>query len=180
MKAMLTAVAVALAAGALAPAAHAEGPRVSSENNWPGMTDPNGVTGYTYPVYRTRPQTVGAPHYVWQEGYENGGKWVMIKGQSHDSTNAAYPFEVNGQMFIPSSSVRLTAEPRKFAVFVYNAAPDELTWDVMPQAKVVSQLKSAAGSKLVFQLDGAPSAPLSVTVKKNGDERRITVPIVVQ
>jgi len=112
--------------------------------------------------------------------YENGGKWVMVKGPSHDSTNAAYPFEVNGQMFIPSAGVRLGSEPRKFAVFVYNAAPDELTWDVMPQAKVVSQLKSTAGSKLVFQLDGAPSAPLSVTVKKNGGERRITVPIVVQ
>jgi len=75
MKALLTAVAVVLAAGALAPGAHAEGPRASSENNWPGMTDPNGVTGYAYPVYQTRPQTVGAPHYVWQEGYENGGKW---------------------------------------------------------------------------------------------------------
>ena len=75
MKALLTAVAVVLAAGALAPAAHAAGPRASSENNWPGMTDPNRVTGYAYPVYQSQPQPAAAPHYVWQEGYENGGKW---------------------------------------------------------------------------------------------------------
>ena len=109
--------------------------------------------------------------------YEDGGKWVMVKGPSHDRTNAGYPFEVNGQMFIPSASVRMTTTPRKFAVFVYNATPDEMTWDVAPQTKVVSQLKSAVGSKLVFQLDGTPSAPLAVTLKKNGEEKRFTVPL---
>ncbi|MGZ7042123.1 MAG: VWA domain-containing protein, partial [Thermoanaerobaculia bacterium] len=97
--------------------------------------------------------------------YEDGGKWVMVKGPSHDKTNAPYPFEVNGEPFIPSAAVSLAAgQPRKFAVFVYDAAPDEVTWDLAPQTKVLSQLKSALGSKVVFQVDGATAAPLNVTV----------------
>ena len=107
--------------------------------------------------------------------YEDGGKWVMVKGPSHDNTNAGYPFEVNGQMFIPSAAGRSTTTPRKFAVFVNNAAPDELTWDVGPRTKALSQVKTAAGSKFVFQLDGPASAPLVVTLKKNGE--RITVAV---
>ena len=75
MKALLTAVAIVLAAGIFAPVAHAKGPRASSEHNWPGMTDPNAVAGYAYPVYQVQPQPAVAPHYVWQEGYDRGGKW---------------------------------------------------------------------------------------------------------
>ncbi|HEX9501290.1 MAG TPA: VWA domain-containing protein, partial [Thermoanaerobaculia bacterium] len=45
--------------------------------------------------------------------FEEPGKWLMVKGGSHDATNAAYPFQING-------------EPRQFAVFVYNAAADEV------------------------------------------------------
>ena len=76
MKALLlTAAAVVLAVSAIAPAARAEGPRASSENNWPGMADPNGATGYAYPVYQYQPQSGAAPRYVWQEGYDHGGKW---------------------------------------------------------------------------------------------------------
>jgi hypothetical protein len=58
--------AILLAANTLAPSARAEGPRPSSENNWPGMS-----------YAGTAPSTVpeAAPHYVWQEGYENGGRW---------------------------------------------------------------------------------------------------------
>jgi hypothetical protein len=111
--------------------------------------------------------------------YEEAGKWVMVKGPSHDKTNAGYPFEVNGQAFIPSVAVPMTGAPRKFAVFVYNAAPDEMKWDLSPQTKVVSQLKSTGGSKLVFELAGNP-APLNVTVRtKAGGERKLTIPIAV-
>ena len=74
MKALLTVATVVLAISAIAPAARAEGPRASSENNWPGITDPNAVTGYAYPVYQ-EPQPAAAPQYVWREGYEHGGKW---------------------------------------------------------------------------------------------------------
>jgi hypothetical protein len=75
MKALLTAAALVLAVGAVAPVAHAAGPRASSENNWPGMTNPEGASGHAYPVYQYQSQSGGTPHYVWQEGYDHGGKW---------------------------------------------------------------------------------------------------------
>jgi hypothetical protein len=67
MKAWLFAgAAMLVAASTLAPTARAEGPRPSSENNWPGIGDANTVP----------PDAVqSAPHYVWQEGYDRGGKW---------------------------------------------------------------------------------------------------------
>ena len=62
MKAWLSAgAAILVAASALAPMARADGPRASSENNWPGIRD------------AAPPQS--APHYVWQESYDHGGKW---------------------------------------------------------------------------------------------------------
>jgi hypothetical protein len=100
MKALFAAAAVLLAASSLAPLARAEGPRPSSENNWPGMTysDTNvGNPVAATPAAGPRPSSennwpgmtdadagVGnvaaapqnaAPHYVWQEGYDHGGKW---------------------------------------------------------------------------------------------------------
>ena len=38
------------------------------------MTNPNALASYAYPVYQ-EPQAAPAPHYVWQEGYDRGGKW---------------------------------------------------------------------------------------------------------
>jgi VWFA-related protein len=116
---------------------------------------------------------------------EEPGKWVMIKGGSHDKTNAGYPFEINGEAFIPSAAVSVkSGQPRKFVVFVQNAAPDEMTFDTNPKAKVVSQLKSANGSKLVFELDGqvASASTLNVTVRKKGStaEQKSSVPLIVQ
>jgi hypothetical protein len=75
MKALLTAAAVVLTVGVLAPAAHAQGPRASSENNWPGITDPSHAAGYAYPVYQAPPHSGSEPRYVWKEGYSHGGRW---------------------------------------------------------------------------------------------------------
>jgi hypothetical protein len=75
MNALLTAVAVVLAVSAAAPVARAEGPRPSSENRWPGISNPEAVTGYAYPVYQVRPQSDAGPRYVWKEGYSHGGQW---------------------------------------------------------------------------------------------------------
>jgi VWFA-related protein len=116
---------------------------------------------------------------------EEAGKWLMIKGATHDKTNAAYPFEVNGEPFIPSAAASAKGgAPRKFVVFVQNASPDEMTFDTNPKATVVSQLKSATGSKLVFQLDSpmTSASTLNVTVKKksNGAEQSASIPILVQ
>jgi hypothetical protein len=78
MKAFYAAAAVLLAATALSPMARAEGPRPSSGTNWPGMS----ASATDAPVaavpdaYVAQPAEPGpAPHYVWHEGYESGGKW---------------------------------------------------------------------------------------------------------
>jgi hypothetical protein len=65
--------AVVLAASALSPMARAEGPRPSSENNWPGMTSVESDMQYRGGARQSAPGT--APQYVWQEGYDHGGKW---------------------------------------------------------------------------------------------------------
>lgn len=63
----------ALSSIALASIALAEGPRASSENNWAGMRMASPEFGYETdaPAYRRAP----ASHYIWQEGYDHGGKW---------------------------------------------------------------------------------------------------------
>jgi hypothetical protein len=114
---------------------------------------------------------------------EEPGRWLMIKGGTHDKTNAAYPFEVNGEPFIPSAAVTVrSGQPRKFVVFVQNATPDEMTFDVAPAATVLSQLRSTTGSKMVFQLDAAPAnaSTLNVTMRKKGsnDARTSSVALV--
>jgi VWFA-related protein len=103
------------------------------------------------------------------------GKWLMVKGSSHAPANAPYPFEVNAETFVP------TAAPRagKFAVFVYNVAPDELTLETNPNAKVLSQVRGSGGVvKTVMQLENASGAKsLDVVVRKKGspDVRTATV-----
>lgn len=131
-------------------------------------------------VPRPSDTTVSQPFF-----FEEPGKWLMVKGGTHDKSNSGYPFEVNGEPFIPSATVRVrNGEARKFAVFVQNATPDEITLDTNPKAKLVSQLKSANGSKFVFQLDGPIGnvATLDVTAKKKGStiQQTSSVGLVVQ
>ena len=110
--------------------------------------------------------------------FEDEGKWILIKGRS---SSAAYPFVVNGEPFIPSAAVK-RGEPRRFAIFVQNATPDEMTLETNPHAKMLTQLQSTTGSKLIFQLDpaAANAAMLNVTMKKKGssDERTSSMPFV--
>ena len=78
MKAWLFAgAAMLVAASALAPIARAEGPRLSSENHWPGMTNADTQFGNpdAAPQIATAPQDA-APQYVWQEGYTRHGRWI--------------------------------------------------------------------------------------------------------
>ncbi len=116
---------------------------------------------------------------------EQPAKWVMIKGPSHDKSGASYPFEINGEAFIPSAAVHVNGgEPRRFVVFVQNASPDEMTLVTNPEAKLVTQLRTANGSKLVFELGKvAPAVSmLNVTVRKRGSEdaRTASMPISAQ
>jgi len=97
---------------------------------------------------------------------ESPQKWLMVKGASHAPANAAYPFEVNAEVFVPMAA----PHGGKFAVFVYNVAPDEMTLETTPPAKVISQLRGSGGVvKTVMQLDNAAGAKsVDVVVRKKG------------
>jgi VWFA-related protein len=112
---------------------------------------------------------------------EPPSKWVMVRGPSHDKS-ATYPFVLNGEPFIPSASVHVkSGEPRRFVVYVQNASPDEITLATNPEAKLISQVRTPNGSKLVFELGKvAPAVSmLNVTMTKRGSEdaRTASMPI---
>lgn len=116
--------------------------------------------------------------------FEEPRGWVMVKGGSSDTTNAPYPFVLDGQSFIPAARANLRkGEPRLFTVWVYNARPDEVTLEIAPEAKLVSSKPDADAdvTKYVYALERVPAdtRELGVTIRKKGstDERRVTVPI---
>jgi VWFA-related protein len=128
--------------------------------------------------------------------FEEPGKWLMVKGGSHDTTNAVYPFQINGEPFIPSAAVSLrNGEPRQFAVFVYNAGADEVTWETTitdangaaqaTNPKMLKQLQGDDVTKLMFQYAPDDSehgaARLDVTIHKKGstEGRKTSVPLTV-
>ncbi len=129
--------------------------------------------------------------------FEEPGKWLMVKGGSHDTTNAAYPFQINGEPFIPSAAVRVrSGESREFAIFVYNATADEVAWETsvsdtnggshQTNPNLLRQLQGEDVTKLMFQY--APgdrdhgAARLDVTIRKKGsaEARTSSVPLTVQ
>jgi VWFA-related protein len=116
--------------------------------------------------------------------FQPADDWVMVKS-TRDTTDVAYPFIVGGETFIPATHATLRkGEPRLFALFVYNADPDELTFDITPNATLVSQSASEFVAKYVFALDHVPdnASELAVTVRKKAstDARRVAVPLDVQ
>jgi VWFA-related protein len=117
--------------------------------------------------------------------FEEPGKWLMIRGSSHDKTNAGYPFVVDGKAFIPSAGVNVRrGEPRTFAVFVENASPEELSVESSPKTTIVSQTGSGLRSLLLLRLDSADAsaAALDVVVRKRGsdDLRKSSIPLTIQ
>jgi VWFA-related protein len=128
---------------------------------------------------------------------EEPGKWLMVKGGSHDASNAAYPFQINGEPFIPSAAVHLrNGEQRRFAVFVYNAAADEVAWETSVRdisgtshpapSSLVKQLQGQDVTKLMFQYapgaEDQSASALDITIRKkgSGDARKASVPVIVQ
>jgi hypothetical protein len=90
-------------------------------------------------------------------------KWLLVKPPDRGGASA-YPFELNGQNFIPSATAS-----NKVALIVYGAAPNELTWETTPKTKLLGTIPIAGGTKLVLQLDDASQAStLQVTVHKKG------------
>jgi len=125
---------------------------------------------------------------------DNPGQWLMVKGAIHGS-EGPYPFQINGEPFMPSAVVRVrSGQPRQFAVFVYNATADEMTWEAtltdpagtrLTAPKLVRQLQGDFVTKLLFQYDSAGVVPgnatLDITIHKKGssDARHASVPLVV-
>ncbi len=105
---------------------------------------------------------------------DDGPSWVMVKGASHDRTNAGYPFEIDGQTFIPSA-----APTKKFAVFAYNIAPGEDAWETAPKSTLLKRVRSSDGTrtKLLFQLDEpAPRVAVTLRKKDSTDSRTASAP----
>ena len=100
--------------------------------------------------------------------------WILVKG-SRDA-NAAYPFVLNGQQFIPSAAAR-----QKVALFVYGAKPEDLTIETTPKTTVLGRAEGPGGSALVLQLNPAEAkvASLDITVHTKGvaDAKKVSVPI---
>jgi len=90
-------------------------------------------------------------------------KWLLVKGADRGGAGA-YPFELNGQNFIPSATAS-----NKVALIVYGAAANELTWETTPKTKLLGTIPIPGGTKLVLQLDDpAQVSTLQVTVHKKG------------
>lgn len=122
------------------------------------------------------------------------GQWLMVKGAVHGE-NGPFPFQINGEPFMPSALVRMRhGEPRQFAVFVYNATADEMTWEATltdpagtraTAPTLLHELQGDFVTKLVFQYDAAGVGPgnatLDITIRKKGssDARRASVPLLV-
>jgi VWFA-related protein len=129
--------------------------------------------------------------------FDEPGKWVMVKGGSHDITHAQYPFQINGEPFIPTAAPRLRyGEQRQFAVFVYNATIDEMAWETSVRdengayhpaaSSLVKEMQAQDVTKLMFQYaPGAQdqgAAALNITIRKkgSGDSRDASVPVIVR
>jgi VWFA-related protein len=122
------------------------------------------------------------------------GQWLMVKGAVHGETGP-FPFQINGEPFMPSAVAHVRhGEPRQFAVFVYNATADEMTWEAtltdpagtrITSPKLLHELQGDFVTKLVFQYDAAGVGPgnatLDIVIHKKGssDARRASVPLVV-
>jgi hypothetical protein len=115
------------------------------------------------------------------------GSWIMVKADSRQKTDPPYPFVLDGESFVPAARATLRkGEPRLFTVWVWNAEPDELTWEFAPEARLVSESKADRNgvTKFVFALEKVPAGvqELGVTMRKKGspDARKVSVPIRIQ
>jgi VWFA-related protein len=90
-------------------------------------------------------------------------KWILVKGADRGD-HSAYPFELNGQNFIPSATAS-----SKVAVIIFGATANDLTWETTPKTKLLGTIPMAGGTKFVLQLDDPAQVPsLQLTVHKKG------------
>jgi len=103
-------------------------------------------------------QLAAAPIFV----DESSANWVLVKGTSHAEA-AAYPFDLSGEHFIPAA----TARTKRFAVFVPNAKPEDVTFETTPKVKFLGAAKSGGATALVMELD-KPVKDVELTIRKKG------------
>jgi hypothetical protein len=100
--------------------------------------------------------------------------WILVKGSRE--ANAAYPFVLNGQQFIPSAAAR-----QKVALFLYGTKPEDLTFETTPRTTILGRAQVVGGSALVLQLNPADAkvASLDITVHTKGvaDAKKVSIPI---
>lgn len=125
---------------------------------------------------------------------DKAGRWALIKGMQHDA--AAYPFVLDGEPFLPSAAPRLRkSEPGEFALFLYNADPEELMMQATvtdaagvtrpAQPSLVRRIKGEGVTKLVFHVDpsaiaaGPARFDLLLHKKNSSDVRKSSLPVVV-
>jgi VWFA-related protein len=110
---------------------------------------------------------------------EETPKWVMVKNTTH-AAQVPYPFMLGGKMFIPSAGPHVkSGETPRFAVFVHNATPSEVTFDSSPKVKFLGASSAAATTALVMEMGTFdPSlATLDITVKAKGTSQKSSVAI---
>jgi VWFA-related protein len=101
-------------------------------------------------------------------------KWVLIKSPDRGAP-LEYPFELNGQSFIPSATAS-----DKVAVVVYGAGANDVTWETTPKTKLLGTAPLASGTKFVLQLDDpAPSLTLQITMHRKGSAEAQTTSVAL-
>ena len=112
-------------------------------------------------------QLAAAPVFV-----DDNTNWVLVKGTSHDKSNAAYPFDLGGERFVPAATPRT----KRFAIFVANASPEDVTVDTPASVKYLGTAKGAGAAALVMEVKN-PAANAEVTVRKKGSATSAKVPL---
>jgi VWFA-related protein len=104
---------------------------------------------------------------------------VLVKGNSH-STTGTYPFQLNGQQFVPAAAARKDGTPQKIAVYVYGAGAEQATVETNPKTKFLGRAKGADTTALVLELDpkDANVATVDVTVRKGATSQKVSLPVV--
>jgi VWFA-related protein len=115
-------------------------------------------------------QLAAAPVFV-----EENPNWVLVKGTSHDKTSAAYPFDLSGEHFIPAATHRT----KRFAVFLPNTKPEDVTFETKPKLKYLGAAKSAGATALVMEVE-KPVTDVELTIRKKGVATPEKIPLHLQ
>jgi VWFA-related protein len=93
-------------------------------------------------------------------------KWILVKAADR-RVAVPYPFELNGQEFIPGANVK-RGESRKLAVVIFGAKADELTWQTTPKTTMLGSVPAMGATKFVLQIDDPKADRLDITVHRKG------------